>query len=81
MRVAVQFPVTIPLEMEKPYFLVMVTQPGLLISGIGTPGSRGYRVTKLLNATGFCAKDERDAAKAGLVTKGVYDQWTYSALL
>ncbi|MBF8250866.1 MAG: hypothetical protein HW382_494 [Deltaproteobacteria bacterium] len=79
--VAVQFPVTIPLEMEKPYFGHGDAAWPVNIWYWNTGEAGASQVTKLLNATGFAKKDERDAAKAGLVTKGVYDKGTWRVVM
>lgn len=79
--VAVQFPVTIPQEMEKPYFGHgdAAWPVNIWYWNAGTSGAA--QVTKLLNATGFKNKEERDASKAGLTTKGVYDKGTWRVVM
>lgn len=79
--VAIQLPITIPTEMEKPYF------------GHGDPawptniwywnaGAAGAsQTTKLLNTIGFKNKEERDAVKDGLATKGIYDNGTWRVVM
>lgn len=79
--VAVQFPVTIPQEMEKPYFGHGDAAWPVNIWYWNTGEAGAAQVTKLLNGTGFANKEERDAVKAGLATKGVYDNGTWRVVM
>lgn len=79
--VAIQFPVTIPQEMEKPYFGHGDTALPVNIWYWNNGASGGAPVTKLLNGTGFKKSDDRDAAKAGLMAKGVYDNGTWRVVM
>ena len=79
--VAVQFPVTIPQEMEKPYFGHGDAAWPVNIWYWNTGEAGASQVTKLLNGTGFANKEDRDAAKAGLITKGVYDNGTWRVVM
>lgn len=80
--VAVQWPVTIPAESEKPYFghgdsswPVNVWQ-WKSESGAGMP-----QTTLLRNAVGIKSMETREAAEAGLTAAGVYDNGTWRVIM
>lgn len=79
--VALQFPVTIPEEMEKPYFGHGDSARPVNIWYWKGERKDAPQVTKLLNATGFKNKEERDAVKAGLTAKGVYNKGTWRVVM
>jgi DMSO reductase family type II enzyme heme b subunit len=78
---ALQFPVAIPEEMEKPYFGHGDSAKPVNIWLWQSEGKDTPQTVKLLQATGFKNKEERDAAKAGLTAKGVYDKGTWHIVM
>lgn len=79
--VAIQFPITIPQEMEKPYFGHGDSAWPVNIWYWNGGEAGAAQVTKLLNTTGFKNKEERDFAKSGLIAKGVYDNGTWRVVM
>jgi len=79
--VALQFPVKIPEEMEKPYFGHGDSAKPVNIWFWQGEGKDTPQVVKLLDTTGFKNKEERDAVKSGLTAKGVYDKGTWRVVM
>ncbi|HUW25109.1 MAG TPA: ethylbenzene dehydrogenase-related protein [Gallionella sp.] len=79
--VAVQLPVVIPHEMEKPYFgMGDSTHPvNIWHWKSGTKG--GAETTSLLNSQGFKEIEKRDAAEVGLQSKAIYNDGTWKVLM
>lgn len=79
--VAVQLPVTIPEEMEKPYFIYGdATKPVNLWQWVGE-GKDTPQQVKLITAKGIKEVEDRDAAKAGLTAKGIYEKGTWRVVM
>lgn len=80
--VAVQWPVTIPQESEKPYFGMGDAMLPVNIwywkseSGAGQPQS-----FKLLNSKGIKDREERDPASVGLKYSATYDKGTWRVVM
>lgn len=79
--IALQFPVKIPEEMEKPYFGHGDSAKPVNIWFWQSEGKDTPQVVKLLDTTGFKNKEERDAAKSGLTAKGAYDKGTWHVVM
>lgn len=79
--VALQFPVTIPEEMEKPYFGHGDGPKPVNIWYWKGERKDAPQVTKLMNTTGFKNKEERDAVKAALTAKGIYNKGTWRVVM
>lgn len=79
--VSVQFPVTIPEEMEKPYFgMGDAVRPVNLWQWKSEKKDAPHEV-KLLNAMGFEKIESRDVVKAGLTGTGVYNKGTWRIVM
>lgn len=79
--IALQFPVEIPEEMEKPYFGHGDSAKPVNIWFWQGEGRDTPQAVKLLDTTGFKNKEERDAAKSGLIAKGIYDKGTWRVVM
>ncbi|MEO5330976.1 MAG: c-type cytochrome [Magnetococcus sp. YQC-5] len=79
--VAVQWPVTIPTGMEKPYFGMGDTAHPVNIWQWKSGGKEGSQSVKLMNAKGFGAITARDAASVGLTASGVYAKGTWKVVM
>jgi len=90
--VAIQFPLTIPEEMEKPYFgMGDTTNPvslwfwksERLVPEGSNQGKDAPQTVKLLKASGFKKQgiEEKDGQKAGLKASGVYDKGTWRVVM
>ncbi|MBI5682734.1 MAG: c-type cytochrome [Deltaproteobacteria bacterium] len=79
--VSVQFPVTIPEEMEKPYFGMGDASKPVNIWQWKSEKKDAQQTVRLLNATGFEKIEARDAGKAGLKAQGVYNKGTWRVVM
>lgn len=79
--VAVQFPVDIPVGMEKPYFgMGDAAHPVNIWFWKGGTSEKPQSVS-LFNSKGFADKEGRDAAEIGLQAKGMYDNGTWRVVM
>ncbi len=78
---AIQFPVTIPEEMEKPYFGMGDSAKPVNIWQWKSGKTDAPEGVKLLNAKGFQKIEQRDAAKAGLKGTAVYNNGTWRVVM
>ncbi|MBI5286421.1 MAG: c-type cytochrome [Deltaproteobacteria bacterium] len=88
--VALQFPLTIPEEMEKPYFgmgdstkpvSIWFWKSERLVPAGSNQGKDTPQTAKLLNASGFKKIEEKDTRKAGLTSVGVYNKGTWRVVM
>jgi len=79
--VAVQLPVVIPKEMQKPYFGMGDAANPVNIWHWKSGTKDAAETVSLLNSKGFKEIEKRDAAVAGLVAKAVYSDGTWKALI
>lgn len=80
--VAVQWPVKLPEEGEKPYFgMGDAALPVNIWQWKSEASSTSPQVVKLLNAKGFKNVEERDASKAGLKAAGIYNKGTWRVVM
>lgn len=79
--IALQFPVTIPDGVEKPYFMMGdATHPVNLWKWRSGTTDQSEAVS-LIDATGVETQSERDAAAAGLSAKGIYKDGTWRVVM
>ena len=79
--VAIQFPVTIPEEMEKPYFGMGDSAKPVNIWQWKSGKKDALEAIKLLNANGFQKVEQRDAGKTGLKAAGIYNNGTWRVVM
>lgn len=79
--IAVQFPVTIPEEMEKPYFGMGDAARPVNLWSWKSETKDAPQAVKLLNAAGFEKIEQRDAGKIGLTGAGVYNKGTWRVVM
>lgn len=79
--VAIQWPVEIPDGMEKPYFGMGDAAHPVNLWQWKSGTSETAESVNLLNAKGFGAIEPRDAGKAGLTGKGLYDKGTWRVVM
>lgn len=80
--VAVQWPVAIPTESEKPYFgMGDAAWPVNIWYWRSEPSAGGAQAVKLINSKGIKDREARDAADAGLKAAGVYDKGTWRVVM
>jgi len=79
--VAVQFPVVIPTEMEKPYWGMGDETHPVNIWHWKSGTTKAPESVALANAMGFANIEKRDAAASGLIAKSSYDNGTWRVLL
>lgn len=80
--VAVQWPVKLPEEGEKPYFgMGDASLPVNIWYWKSEPSSALHQVVKLLNARGFKDVEERDPATAGLKASGIYEKGVWRVVM
>jgi len=79
--VAIQLPVTIPEEMEKPYFGMGDSAKPVNIWQWKGGKTDAPESVKLLNANGFAKTEARDAAKGGLKATGAYSNGTWRVVM
>lgn len=79
--VALQFSVTIPEEMEKPYFGMGDSAKPVNIWQWKGGKKDSPESVKLINANGFQKIEQRDAAKAGLKASGAYNNGTWRVVM
>ncbi|MFQ5356074.1 MAG: ethylbenzene dehydrogenase-related protein [Mariprofundaceae bacterium] len=78
--VAVQLPVIIPTEMEKPYFGMGDASHPVNIWHWKSGTTEAPEMTALANARGFAEIEKRDVAETGLQAKSSYDNGTWRVL-
>lgn len=78
---ALQFPVTIPEEMEKPYFGMGDAARPVNVWSWKSEKKDAPQAAGLMNATGFEKTEQRDANKAGLTAAGVYNKGTWRVVM
>jgi DMSO reductase family type II enzyme heme b subunit len=78
--VAVQLPVVIPTEMEKPYWGMGDASHPVNIWHWKSGTTQAPESVSLVNAKGFSDIEKRDAAEVGLQAKGSYDNGTWRVL-
>ncbi len=79
--IAVQFPMTIPRGMEKPYFLMGdAAKPVNLWRWSSGTTEAPERIT-MLDATGIAAQEARDAAATSVAAKGSYKAGTWRVVM
>lgn len=79
--VAIQFPVTLPEEMEKPYFGMGDAAKPVNIWQWKSGKKDSPESVKLANANGFQKIEQRNAAKAGLKASGSYNNGTWRVVM
>ncbi|MBI5327734.1 MAG: c-type cytochrome [Deltaproteobacteria bacterium] len=79
--VAIQLPVTIPEEMEKPYFGMGDSARPVNIWQWKSGKKDASEAIKLLNANGFQKVEQRDAGKTGLRATGIYNNGTWRVVM
>ncbi|HLA50990.1 MAG TPA: ethylbenzene dehydrogenase-related protein, partial [Thermodesulfobacteriota bacterium] len=79
--VALQFSVTIPEEMEKPYFGMGDSAKPVNIWQWKGGKKDSPESVKLINANGFQKIEQRDAAKAGLKASSAYSNGTWRVVM
>lgn len=79
--VAIQFPVTIPEGAKKPYFGMGDSQLPVNIWSWKSERTDAPQTVKIMNATGFGKREERDLGKVGLTAKGTYDKGTWRVIM
>jgi DMSO reductase family type II enzyme heme b subunit len=79
--VAVQLPVVIPSEMEKPYFGMGDAAHPVNVWHWKSGAKGTTQTVGLLNARGFKEIDKRDAAAVGLTAQGSYADGTWRVLM
>ena len=80
--VALQWPVTIPTESEKPYFgHGDASWPVNVWYWRSENGAGGTQAVKLMNMKGIKDTEQRDASKAGLKAAGAYDKGTWRVVM
>ncbi|MBI5048220.1 MAG: c-type cytochrome [Deltaproteobacteria bacterium] len=79
--VAIQLPVTIPEEMEKPYFGMGDSVRPVNIWQWKSGKKDASEAIKLLNANGFQKVEQRDAGKTGLRATGIYNNGTWRVVM
>ncbi len=79
--VAVQLPVVIPTEMQKPYFGMGDDAHPVNIWHWKSGSKDAPETTNLLNSKGFKAIEKRDAAAGGLKSKAVFSDGTWKVLM
>jgi len=79
--VAVQLPVVIPTEMEKPYWGMGDASHPVNIWHWKSGTAKAPETIALLNSMGFAKIEKRDAAKAGIVVKSSYNSGTWRVMM
>jgi len=79
--VAVQLPVVIPKEMQKPYFGMGDAANPVNIWHWKSGTTSAPETINLLNSKGFKEIEKRDAAAAGLLSKAVYNDGTWRVVI
>jgi len=79
--VAVQLPVVIPSDMQKPYFGMGDAAHPVNIWHWKSASKGAAETVSLLNSRGFKEIEKRDAAAAGLQAKGSYEDGTWRVLM
>lgn len=79
--VAAQFPVTIPREMEKPYFGMGDAKHPVNIWQWKSGTKDAAETTNLSNSRGFREIEKREATEVGLQAKGNYSDGTWRVLI
>lgn len=80
--VAVQWPVKIPAESEKPYFgMGDASWPVNIWFWRSESGEGAPQAVKLMNSKGMKEREERDVKEAGLTATGVYDKGAWRVIM
>ncbi len=79
--VAVQLPVTIPKEMQKPYFGMGDATHPVNIWHWKSGTKDAAETVNILNSKGFKEIEKRDASASGLKAKGIYSDGTWKVLI
>ena len=79
--VAVQLPITIPKEMEKPYFGMGDATHPVNIWHWKSGAKDASETVNIINSKGFKEIEKRDAAGAGLQAKASYSDGTWKVLM
>jgi len=79
--VAVQLPVVIPTEMEKPYWGMGDAEHPVNIWHWKSGTTKAPETIALLNTMGFAKIEKRDAAKDGILVKSSYNSGTWRVMM
>lgn len=79
--VAIQFPVIIPEEMEKPYFGMGDSTKPVIIWQWKSGKKDSPESVKLITSNGFQKIEQRDAGKGGLKATGAYNNGTWRVVV